>query len=389
MSFSGNLKSVSFGDNLQLISTGKKTGALLLVRGKQQKRIYFQDGQVVFAKSDDDVEQDRLGQFLVRQGKITPEQLEMLLAKQKKNRKRLGEIILELHLLEPPVLAETLRVQVEEIIYGLFVWGDGEFKFIEGEAPPAKTPLIKIDTMSVMMEGARRFDEWNRIRETLPPVETVLEMRPVPLLNGVEISLSSEDFELLALVDGYRRVDEIMQTFGRGEYTAACSMHRLISKGLIQAVERTEDSTGGPDEWRSVYDIIFRLYSHSLQRIHQELTDLLGDGGDRLFVQPIGKRLTAGLFDSLIAGETTTARETFWRAIESIPENVRLHKVLSQATLLLRSRLGLVRDSLGDRISTRLVEGIQKDVAFLLAQKRVLADKYDIGREFADSLNLS
>jgi hypothetical protein len=48
----------------------------------------------------------------------------------------------------------------------------------------------------------------------------------------------------------------------------------------------------------------------------------------------------------------------------------------------------LVRDLLGDPVTSRLVEGIQKDVAFLLAQKRSLADKYDIGREFANSLDL-
>jgi len=388
MSFSGNLTSVSFGDNLQLISTGKKTGVLLLVRGKQQKRIYFRDGQVVFASSDD-VEQDRLGQFLVRSGKITPEQLEMLLAKQKKCNKRLGEMIIDLQLLEPSALAEILRLQVEEIIYGLFVWGDGEFRFIEGEIPPPQTPVVNIDTLSVMMEGARRFDEWNRIKNTLPPPDTILHMRTAPMMTGAEISLTSEDLELLALIDGYRRVDEIMQTYGRGEYAAACSMHRLITEGLVEVVERTGDETGGPKEWHNVYDMIFRLYSHSLQRVHKELADLLGEGGERLFVQSPGKRMAGGLFDALIAGETAAAQESFLRAIELIPENVRLHKVLSQASFMLRNRLSLVRDRLGDRVCARLVEGIQKDVAFLLAQKRSLTDKYDIGREFADSLDLT
>jgi len=99
--------------------------------------------------------------------------------------------------------------------------------------------------------------------------------------------------------------------------------------------------------------------------------------------------MAGGLFDALIAGETAAAQESFLRAIELIPENVRLHKVLSQASFMLRNRLSLVRDRLGDRVCARLVEGIQKDVAFLLAQKRSLTDKYDIGREFADSLDLT
>lgn len=386
MSFAGNLSTVSFGDNLQLISTGKKTGALLLIRGTQKKHIYFRDGQVVFASSDH-AEEDRLGQLLIRQGRITPEQLQSVLDSQKVTRKRLGELIIEMHLVEPPQIAEALRLQVEEIIYSIFVWGDGEFQFIDGEEPPPNSPVITIDTMSVMMEGARRFDEWNRIRESLPPAEAVLQIRSVPMMTGEDINLAPEDIEMLALVNGYRRMDEIVQKFTRGEYAAACSMHKLITEGLIESIERDERETGGPDEWCNLYDLVFKLYSHSLQRIYRELTDVLGDGGERLFARPVGNKVMSGLFDSLISGETPSAKEDFQHVAGSIPENVRLHKVLSQATILLQSRLSLVRNLLGDRVASRLVDGIQKDVAFLLAQKRSLADKYDIGREFANSLD--
>ncbi len=388
MSFAGNLSTVSFGDNLQLISTGKKTGALLLIRGRQKKRIYFREGQVVFARSDD-AEEDRLGQLLVRQGKITPEQLESTLDKQKVTHQRLGETLIEMRLAEPVQVAEALRQQVEEIVYSIFVWGDGEFQFIEGEEPPAKAPVIEIDTMLIMMEGARRFDEWNRIRDSLPSPETVLQIRSVPMMAGGEINLSTEDVELLALVNGYRRMDEIMQLFVRGEYVAACSIHKLISGGLIEPKECGESESGSPDEWHNLHDLIFKLYSHSLRRIHHELTDVLGEGGERLWARPVGKKLIPGLLDSLIVGETASAQESFQQAVESVPKNLRLHKVLSQATILLQDRLGLVRDLLGDRVTSRLVEGIQKEVAFLLAQKRSLADKYDIGREFAISLDLS
>jgi len=387
MSFSGNLSTVSFGDILQLVSSGKKTGALLLIRGQQEKRIYFRDGHVIYAGSDA-AEEDRLGQLLIRRGKIAPDQLKAVLQKQRVAQKRLGEIIVEMRLIDPHELSEALRLQVEEIIYSLFVWGDGEFQFIEGEAPPANSPLTEIDTMSVMMEGVRRFDEWSKIRDALPPAHTVLQIRPTPIAAGGEISLSSEDLEMLALIDGHRRADEIMQSFTRGEYAAARSVYKLIELGIVEPAAHGEGERGNPEELRNVFDLVFKLYSHSLSRIHQEVTDLLGTGGEQLFLRPTGRQIEPGLFDSLTGGDTESTRESFLRVAESIPANLRLHKILSHTAILLQDRLKLVRDCLGDHVASRLAQAVQKEVAVLLAQKRSLADKYDIGREFAESLNM-
>jgi len=387
MSFAGNLLTVTFGDILQLISTGKKTGALLMIRGQQKKQIFFHEGQVIYAASAAD-EEDRLGQLLVRQGKISADQLEAVLKKQRSSKKRLGEIVIEMRLVDPRGLSDALRRQVEEIIYSLFVWGDGEFQFIEGEAPPENSPTTEINTTTVMMEGARRFDEWNRIRESLPPPESILRIRSVPLVVGDEVSLSADDVAMLSLIDGKHRVDETMQLFTRGEYAAARSMFKLMDNGLVESVPPGESDLDTPEEMRNLFDLVFKLYSHSLSRIHHELADVFGEGGEHLFFQPVRRRIERGLFDSLTAGETASARESFLAIAESIPDNMRLHKILSNAAALLQDRLKLARDCLGDRAASRLVEAIQKDVAFLLAQKRSLTDKYDIGREFADSLNV-
>jgi len=386
MSFSGNLKTVSFGDNLQLISTGQKTGVLLMIRGQQEKRIYFRAGQVVFARSES-AEEDRLGQLLVRHGKIAPDQLEKALKKQKATNRRLGEIIVEMNLVDPHDIDESLRLQVEEIIYSLFAWGDGEFQFIEGEKPPEKAPLTEINTMTVMMEGARRFDEWSKIRDALPPADTIMKISPAPVVSGGEISLSGDEVEMFVLIDGRRRVDEIMKMYLRGEYAAARSMYKLISAGLIEAVPQGVDGDERDDE-ENLFDLIFKLYSHSLSRVQHEMTDYLGESGGRLFLRPASRTFERGMFEALTAGETGSARDQFMKVAESIPESVRLHKVLSQSALLLQDRIGMIRDCLGERAALKMTEIIKKDVAFLLAQKRRLADKYDVGREFMESMGI-
>jgi len=385
MSFAGNLASVSFGDILQLVSTGQKTGALLLGRGRQKKRIYFRNGQVIYAVSEA-VDQDRLGQLLVRQGKLTPEQLETVLTKQRTTKKRIGEIVVEMRLVEAQELALALQLQVEEIIHSIFAWGDGEFQFRDGEVPPPKAPLTEINTMTLMMEGARRFDEWSRIRDALPSAETVLQMRSTPLVVNQEITLSPEEVEILATIDGRRRIDEILEAGVRGEYSAAHSLFKLLELGLVEPASQVSPEESEREEVAGLLDLVFKLYAHSLSRIQQELAEMLGEGGQRLFLRVARAKLEKGLFDSLAAGETATARDHFLRVAEAVPENVRVHKVLSQSAALLRDRLDLVRDCLGEQAARRVAELIRKDVAFLLAQKRALADKYDIGGEFAESL---
>ena len=90
MGFTGNLRTLSFGDILQLIATGKKTGVLRMRRSQGSKYIYFRGGDVVAAASESNIEEERLGQLLVRRGALDAEGLERALKRQAANGKRLG-----------------------------------------------------------------------------------------------------------------------------------------------------------------------------------------------------------------------------------------------------------------------------------------------------------
>ena len=70
MSLSGNLKTVSFPDILQLLSTGKKTGILSVETATRKKEVAFKDGNIVHAASVNSSE-DLLGNMLVNRGRIS------------------------------------------------------------------------------------------------------------------------------------------------------------------------------------------------------------------------------------------------------------------------------------------------------------------------------
>ena len=70
MSLSGNLKTVSFPDILQLLATGKKTGILEVKTSTRQKEVAFKSGNIIYASSVNTTE-DLLGNMLLHRGKIT------------------------------------------------------------------------------------------------------------------------------------------------------------------------------------------------------------------------------------------------------------------------------------------------------------------------------
>jgi hypothetical protein len=126
---SGNIEKIPLSDILEELRASKATGSLSLCRGDVEKCIYVKDGQIIFATSTD--AHDRLGDSLVRAGKITKENLQHALQLYNKHAglKKMGAILVESGLVPPKELFSGLKIQVKDIIFSLFLWRDGEFRF--------------------------------------------------------------------------------------------------------------------------------------------------------------------------------------------------------------------------------------------------------------------
>ena len=164
MSLAGNLKTVSFPDILQLLATGKKTGVLELKTSTRQKEVSFKNGNIIYASSVN-ASEDLLGNMLLHRGRITKEDLNRAIKLHKQTGRQLGTTLIDMNLFDKTEIAECLRIQIEEIVYNLFSWQDGDFYFHEGKAPQNAPFLIELNTMNVVMEGTRRIDEWLEIQK--------------------------------------------------------------------------------------------------------------------------------------------------------------------------------------------------------------------------------
>jgi hypothetical protein len=121
MAIKGSLKEASLPDVIQLLFLGRRTGCLAVADGQNFGTIYFNEGQIVSASIVN--RRDRLGDMLVRNHRITAEQLARAVDAQARSRdRRLGVILVEQGAISPQALADYVRLQVEEAVYFLFTW---------------------------------------------------------------------------------------------------------------------------------------------------------------------------------------------------------------------------------------------------------------------------
>src|SRR6186713_265510 len=135
MSLTGNLRTMDLPDVLQWIAGGRKTGTLHLDRGAVIKRIAFVDGIIQNSWSNDP--RESLGQFLVRDGLVTEEQLFKALLRQEREGRLVGVILVAEGIVSEDGLRGVLQRKVAETIYDLFLWPEGNFDFKDGDLPPS------------------------------------------------------------------------------------------------------------------------------------------------------------------------------------------------------------------------------------------------------------
>lgn len=249
MAIEGALQDVSLADICQLLAMGRKTGCLTLTDRSNFGYIYFEDGRVIYASVLN--RRDRLGEILVRNEVITRSQLSEAMAQQSKRRgSRLGEILVETGTLSEDDLRRFVAVQIEEAVYHLFTWGQGSFHFDPDQEPDEEgVYLVNIPAESLLLEGARRVDEWSLIEKKIPSMDIVLEVVKDPQEAEEEVDLTSHQTRILPLVDGVRNVNEIVVESGLVEFEVGKALFGLMQAGFLQlAGRRSEVAESSSDD---------------------------------------------------------------------------------------------------------------------------------------------
>src|SRR4051812_12504173 len=209
----------------------KETGELGLMKGQVKKIIFFEAGFPVFALSN--LVADRLGQFLVRAGKIDEQTLKQAADDAAATRKRTGDVLITLGALTEEERLYYVGQQIKSILYSVFAWEEGAFT-ISFQAR-ARKEAIKLDIhpANLILRGVKKLYKPERLKRLMPP-----HARPTPSqdpsFNLSDVELQAWEAHLLPRCDGSRTVAELVKLSGKPENDVLGMLVALTSLRVLE-----------------------------------------------------------------------------------------------------------------------------------------------------------
>lgn len=234
----GNLRHKRFPEVLAQLYRWKSTGALLLRRGRIKKIVYLRDGYPIFVKSN--LLSECLGRILVREKMITEaeceESLEVLKTQPGKQQ---GTILIERGALSPHNLVFGLQLQLEQKLFDIFSWPDGDYQFNAKIEIPTQAIHLDMSLATIVYEGVRRRFTDQQVSDLLEPfLDLYLGMHPEPSHRFQEIPLEADERTLVALIDGRRTMRDVVDRSGLPKKAAQKLVYSLFAAEMIQPTAR-------------------------------------------------------------------------------------------------------------------------------------------------------
>jgi hypothetical protein len=231
----GPLRELGIHDVFQLLDLGRKTGSLRITSALRQNEgtIWFHEAAVVAATIQSNPHP--LGTALLRAGKIREEDLSRARSLQDQgDARRIGEILVSTGALGERELRNQVRTHIEDVVFTMLGWDEGYFVFEEcsADAIPRETDL-RISVEHLLLEGARRIDEWSRIQGRIAHVGVIPSLAPPVSEEAGSLSLSPFEWRVISAADGVRDVKTIAMALGEAEFDVARALFGLASAGVV------------------------------------------------------------------------------------------------------------------------------------------------------------
>ena len=179
MSLQGSLKHLQLADVIQLISVSGKTGMFHLKRDGRVGQIYLKDGNMVHA--------------------------------------------------------ELEEIKGEEAVYELAIWNDGEFHFEPDVEPQVKT--ISKSNTNLLMEAARRLDEWRVLSRKIPNLEMIPEFVVDQNQDRGQIQLNTSEWLILSRINGKQDIRTIAKSCNLPVFDVCKVLYGLVTHSLVSLKE--------------------------------------------------------------------------------------------------------------------------------------------------------
>ena len=290
MPIEGPLRELGIHDVFQLLDLSRKTGVLRVLSELRDDEglVYFDGGRVVQASIRS---RGPAGDFVPdREGRSQRE------------------------------IDRQLRKHIERVVFDLMSWSEGFFSF--EERPRGEMPVesrVTVSTESLLMEGARRFDEWSRIADVIPNVDVVPELAPVDdERDGAMLDLLPHEWQVLSLIDGTRNLREIASAIPREEFEVAKVAYGLATTGIVSVRTGAERTSTPPTT--SADSFVIAARAHTKAGRH---TDALDELRRAVQQDPLTPRIHLDIgFAAARVGDLAAARASWEHVIRLAADDV-------------------------------------------------------------------
>jgi len=229
----GNLRDTPFAEVLAQLHRWRATGALLLKRGDVKKLVYMREGSPNYVRSN--LLNETLGHVLVHERMITVEECDASVKRMAESKRQQGTALIEMACISPANLAFALQLQLEQKLFDLFTWPEGDYQFNPRADPPAAQVAIEMTLARILFEGVRRHYEEDRLRRALgKDVERcTVKLAEDPLDRFQEMGLEGSEALLYGRIDGFGTVQELIEESGLAPVDALKLLYALRCAGMI------------------------------------------------------------------------------------------------------------------------------------------------------------
>jgi hypothetical protein len=311
MGLEGTLSDFSVTDLFQVLALHRKTGTLTIEAREDKVRVSFDAGRIVWADSEASSLEERVGNLLVRTGKLAPGEFLRALECQKDTQQSLGSLLLRDRFVSEQALREALRLQAGRILFAALDWREGSFHFDPAVFPHRDAAMLALAADSVLAEAAQLREERpalvskvasrDLIFRRVPGVEKLRLVATEGETGEGTLLVSAREAETWKWVDGKRTVGGILDHAFLSEAETYRGLADLIDRSLIvservQPVDARLQTRKGA--WLSVRVVglwlIFLLLGASAVRE-------VPNGSWNLLLRPLGERRETAEFLSAVS----------------------------------------------------------------------------------------
>ena len=228
----GTIASFRIVEVMQMLGLQRQTGRLAVSRGSESADVYFSDGAVVYALAADGCKPGVAG-LIKKVCRLEDDGVRHAMHIVEMTGQPLDAVLAQEKMTTPRAFADNLRRYTESIVYKIMAWQDGDF-FFDKSAPPAFAAPLQLKVDDLLLEGARRADEWILIEQKIPNLGMVFE----PMIGNAEElttrGMSDIDLKVFSLIDAKRTIQDIIDITGLSDFDVAKSMFILLSVNLIR-----------------------------------------------------------------------------------------------------------------------------------------------------------